>query len=69
MEGEEFDLVKEYELEEEEPQTPYLRRLVWERRKPKRYTPLYFGYIFSHVPKLTSIRFVFFLLLLLLILN
>ena len=39
LEDEKSDSIEEDELEEEEPQTPALRRLVWERRQPERYTP------------------------------
>jgi hypothetical protein len=42
LEDEESNSTKEDELEEEEPQTPSLSILVWERRQPERYTPPYF---------------------------
>ena len=35
----ESDSTTEEDSEEEEPQTPALRRSVWERRKPERYSP------------------------------
>jgi hypothetical protein len=43
----ESDSTEEQESEEEDPHTPVLRRSVWERRKPKRYTPLDFHSNFS----------------------
>jgi hypothetical protein len=42
----ESDSTEEHESEEEDPHTLVLRRLVQERRKPKRYNPPYFLQIF-----------------------
>ena len=43
----ELDSTAEEDSEEEEPQTPALRRLVRERRKPERYSPSAFYSGFS----------------------
>ena len=43
----ELDSTTEEDLEEEEPQTPALRRSVRERRQPKRYSPYAFCSSFS----------------------
>jgi hypothetical protein len=42
----ESDSTEEQESEEEDPHTPVLRRSVWERRKPERYTPPNFHFKF-----------------------
>ena len=39
MKDDELDSTKEHESKEKDPHTPVLRRLVRERRLPKRYTP------------------------------
>jgi hypothetical protein len=43
----ESNSIEEQESEEEDPHTTILRRLVWERKKPERYTPPIFCSNFS----------------------
>jgi len=47
LKEEELDSIVEEELEDEEPQTLGVRRLVRERRQPKRYSPCAFCSIFA----------------------
>jgi hypothetical protein len=42
LKDDESDSIEEHESEEEDPNTPVLRRSVRERRLPERYTPSYF---------------------------
>ena len=46
LKEDESDSTIEEDSEEEEPQTPSVRRSVWERRQPKRYSPYSFVQIF-----------------------